>query len=50
MTGQVKNDYVGVDAIAVGDVNGDSLTDYLLTGVNFDRTGLDHSYLIAGIP
>ncbi|MGB7876428.1 MAG: hypothetical protein WBL25_18755 [Anaerolineales bacterium] len=50
MTGQVKNDYVGVDAIAVGDVNADGLTDYLLTGVNFDRTGFDHSYLIAGIP
>jgi len=50
MTSQVKNDYVGVDAIAVGDVNGDGLTDYLLTGVNFDGTGYDHSYLIAGHP
>jgi hypothetical protein len=50
MTGQVKNDYVGVDALAVGDVNDDGLTDYLLTGVDFDGTHLDHSYLIAGIP
>jgi hypothetical protein len=50
MTGRVKNDYVGVDALGVGDVNGDGLTDYLLTGVNFDETHLDHSYLIAGIP
>jgi len=50
MTSQVKNDYVGVDAIGVGDVNGDGLTDYLLTGVNFDGTGYDHSYLIAGNP
>jgi len=50
MTGQVKNDYVGVDALAVGDVNDDGLTDYLLTGVNFDGTGPDHSYVIAGIP
>jgi hypothetical protein len=50
MTSQVKNDYVGVDAIAVGDVNGDGLTDYLLTGVDFNGTHLDHSYVIAGIP
>lgn len=50
MTSRVRNDFVGVDAIAVGDVNNDCLTDFLLTGVDFFGTHLDHSYLIAGIP
>lgn len=50
MTSRVGDDYAGVDAVGVGDVNGDGLTDYLLTGVDFDETHLDHSYLIAGIP
>jgi hypothetical protein len=50
MTDRVKNDYFGVDALAVGDVNHDGLTDFLVTGVNFNLTGLDHTYLIAGVP
>ena len=50
MTSRLKNDYVGVDALAVGDINQDGLTDFLVTGVNFNLTGLDHSYLIAGVP
>ena len=50
MTDRLPSDYFGVDALAVGDVNGDGLTDFLVTGVNFDGTGLDHSYVIAGIP
>ena len=32
MTGTVPYGYIGVDAAAMGDVNGDSLTDYILTG------------------
>jgi hypothetical protein len=50
MTSRVKDDYVGVDAFGVGDLNGDGLTDCVLTGVDFDETHLDHSYVIAGIP
>lgn len=50
MTDRIKNDEFGVDALAVGDVNGDGLTDFLVTGVNFYLTGPDHTYLIAGVP
>ena len=50
MTDRLKNDYFGVDALALGDVNHDGLIDFLVTGVNFSLTGLDHSYVIAGIP
>lgn len=32
MTSTTPYEYVGVDAMAVGDVNGDNLTDYILTG------------------
>ncbi|MEM6732431.1 MAG: hypothetical protein AAF658_12810, partial [Myxococcota bacterium] len=40
----------GVDAIAVGDVNGDTLTDYLVTavGLSFANKGPGCAYLIAG--
>jgi hypothetical protein len=48
MTGSVPFEFLGVDALAMGDVNGDGRTDFLLTGVNFAGTGLDHTYLIAG--
>lgn len=43
MTGTVAGVGLGVDALAVGDVNGDGLTDYLLTGF-----GIAH--VIAGTP
>jgi len=50
MTDRLKNDYFGVDALAVGDINQDGLIDFLVTGVNFNLTDLDHTYLIAGVP
>ena len=43
MTGTVAGVSLGVDALAVGDVNGDGLTDYMLTGF-----GIAH--VIAGTP
>jgi hypothetical protein len=48
MTGRAPFEFLGVDALPVGDVNGDRKTDFLLTGVNFAGTGPDHTYLIAG--
>jgi hypothetical protein len=48
MTGNADFEFLGVDALPVGDVNGDHKIDFLLTGVNFAGTGLDHTYLIAG--
>jgi len=35
MTGTVPYGYVGVDAASIDDVNGDGLTDYILTGWGF---------------
>jgi len=50
MTDSLRNDYFGVDALAVGDINQDGLIDFLVTGVNFNLTDFDHTYLIAGVP
>lgn len=43
MTGTVADVSLGVDALAVGDLNGDGLTDYMLTGI-----GVAH--VVAGTP
>lgn len=32
MTGKTVWEYLGVNTLALGDVNGDGLTDYMLTG------------------
>jgi hypothetical protein len=52
MTGNVENDALGVDALSVGDVNGDGLADYVLTAVGLSFSGLDvgHLYIVAGNP
>lgn len=52
ITGNVVNDALGVDALSVGDVNGDGLADYLLTAVGLNFLGLDvgHLYIVAGNP
>jgi hypothetical protein len=49
MTDRIPFDAFGVDALSVGDLNGDGLVDYLVTGLNFFGSDLDHSYVIAGI-
>src|SRR5262249_49075975 len=43
ITDAVANDALGVDALGLGDVNGDGLTDYLLTTFNA-------AYVVAGTP
>lgn len=43
MTGTAPGQFLGVDALTLGDLNGDGLTDYLLTG-----SGVIH--IIAGVP
>ena len=50
MTATLANDNFGVDALSVGDTNGDGLDDFLVTAVGLSFAGLDHgrAYLIAG--
>lgn len=43
VTNTVPNEFLGVDALSLGDLNGDGLADYLLTG-----SGV--LYLVAGVP
>lgn len=45
ITGAVAGDLLGVDALGIGDVNGDGLTDFILTTGN---GALEHVYIVAG--
>ena len=49
MTGALENDSLGVDALSLGDLNGDGSTEYLLTGVGLDFAGQDvgHAYVVS---
>jgi hypothetical protein len=50
MTGNVAGDNLGVDALPVGDLNGDGLIDFMGTAVgnNFNGTDVGHVFIIAG--
>lgn len=52
ITATVANDNFGVDALGVGDVDGDGLTDFLITsvGLSFAGTAPGSAYVVAGIP
>lgn len=47
-TGSVQLDALGVDALPLGDLNGDGLPEYMLTAVGLDFFGLDvgHVYVV----
>jgi hypothetical protein len=47
-TGIVENDNLGVDALPLGDLNGDGKPEYMLTAVGLDFMGLDvgHVYVV----
>ncbi len=51
-TGAIPFDALGVDAIGVGDVNGDGLQDYLITASGNSFLGLDvgRAHIVAGTP
>lgn len=48
VTGTIAQDALGVDALSVGDVNGDGTMDYMLTAVGNDFAGTDvgHVYIV----
>jgi hypothetical protein len=49
VTGAIEGDSLGVDALWVGDVNGDDNPDYMVTGVGNDFNGTDvgHVYIVS---
>lgn len=49
ITGTIEQDALGVDALGVGDLNGDGTLDYMLTAVGNDFNGTDvgHIYIVA---
>lgn len=51
-TATLQGDNFGVDALSMGDVDGDGHDDFLVTAVGLAFEGLDHgrAYLIAGAP
>lgn len=50
--GSIAGDSLGVDALPVGDLNGDGLVDFMATAVgnNFNGTDVGHVYVVAGDP
>jgi hypothetical protein len=48
--GTIANDNLGVDALPVGDMNGDGLVDFMATAVgnNFAGTDVGHVYIVTG--
>ncbi len=50
ITGSIDGDNLGVDALPLGDVNGDGLTDFVGTAVGNNFFGLDvgHLFVVAG--
>ncbi len=50
ITGAIANDNLGVDALGVGDINGDGKMDFLVTAVGNNFAGLDvgRAYIVAG--
>ncbi|MFZ0544317.1 MAG: VCBS repeat-containing protein, partial [Candidatus Promineifilaceae bacterium] len=51
-TGTIPEDWLGSEAFAMGDVNGDGLVDYMLTayGLAFAGGNAGSAYLVAGTP
>jgi hypothetical protein len=52
ITSTIAGENFGVDALGVGDVDGDGLTDFLVTAVGFSFAGTDPgvAYVVKGVP
>ena len=52
ITGTIEQDALGLDALGVGDLNGDGALDYMLTAVgnDFNGTNVGHIYIVACKP